>query len=44
MVKKLVDYSKEQMTEQVTLGSWKNPKLIYCNISTIRDEKNNRKR
>jgi hypothetical protein len=35
MVKKLVNYFKEQMPEYVTLGSWKNPKLMYCNNSTI---------
>ena len=43
MVKKSVDYQKVCMTEGVTLGSWKNPRLMYHGISTIGEKKVNRK-
>ena len=32
------------MKEQVTLSSWKNPRLMYCDINTIGKEKYNSKR
>ena len=44
MVKKSVDYHEEQMTEWVTLGSWKNPRLMYHDISTIGEEESKQKR
>ena len=43
MAKKSVEYLKEQMTEQVMLGSWKNPRLIYYNISTIKEKEKTEK-
>jgi hypothetical protein len=44
MVKKSVDYERKQMTKGVTLGSWKNPRLMYHEISTIGEKRRNRKR